>query len=130
MADRSPRRSVTERLPRKPVHLRLVTPRADGAPVTRADCVNGPRPCLWIGCTQNLWLDVTHAGSVVFNFPDVDPWEMAESCALDVAARGGVTLETAGELLNVTRARAEQIENVALGKLASAAARRLLGEVR
>ncbi len=114
---RKPRRSVTERMPRGKVQLRLVTPRAEGAPVTRADCVNGPRPCLFVACSMNLWLDVSPAGSIIMNFPDVDPWDMQHSCALDVASREGVTHEVLGELLNVTRARAEQIESNALSKL-------------
>lgn len=56
-------------------------------------------------------------GTIKLNFPDRDPTQLSETCALDVAARDGVTLEDAGELLNVTRERIRQMEGLALGKL-------------
>jgi len=59
----------------------------DRRPRTRAECCDGPRPCPWVSCKYNLYLDVTEAGGLRFNFPDIDPDEMAESCALDVADR-------------------------------------------
>jgi len=40
------------------------------------------------------------------------------SCALDVADRGGATLEEVGALINVTRERVRQIEVMALAHLA------------
>lgn len=40
-----------------------------------------------------------------------------ESCALDVADRGGATLEHIGEMLGITRERVRQIEAGALDKL-------------
>jgi len=35
-------------------------------------------------------------GSIKLNFPDKEIWEMEETCALDVADRGGITLERWG----------------------------------
>jgi len=32
-------------------------------------------------------------GAIKLNFPDLEVWEMTETCALDVADRGGTTLE-------------------------------------
>jgi DNA-directed RNA polymerase sigma subunit (sigma70/sigma32) len=49
------------------------------------------------------------------NFPDKEPWELPETCALDVADRGGVTLEEVGGWLNLTRERVRQLEVHALG---------------
>lgn len=46
-----------------------------------------------------------------------DPTEMLETCALDVADRGGEPLETIGEMLGVTRERIRQIEVQALDKM-------------
>src|SRR5690242_4638453 len=40
-------------------------------PKTRAECVNGPRPCLFVSCKYNLYLDVNpETGSIKLNFPD------------------------------------------------------------
>ena len=54
------------------------------------------------------------------NFPDLEVWEMAETCALDVADRGGITLEDVGSLLNLTRERIRQVERSGIDKLRSA----------
>ena len=45
---------------------------------------------------------------------------MTETCALDVADRGGITLEDVGMLLNLTRERIRQVEHSGLDKLRSA----------
>jgi hypothetical protein len=47
------------------------------------------------------------------NHPGREIDEMKESCALDVADRGGVTLVTVGQLLGVSMERARQIERMA-----------------
>ena len=87
-------------------------------PRTRAECVHGPRPCLFVACKHHLYLDVNpETGSIKVNFPDKEPWELADTCALDVAERGGVTLEEVGELLNLTRERVRQVEVEGLQKL-------------
>ena len=54
------------------------------------------------------------------NFPDLEVWEMSETCALDVADRGGITLEDVGNLLNLTRERIRQVERSGIDKLRSA----------
>ena len=51
------------------------------------------------------------------NFPGIEPWEMAETCALDVAEKGGITLEDVGEILNLTRERVRQVEMDGLTKM-------------
>ncbi len=87
-------------------------------PVNRDQCVNGPRPCLYVSCKHHLYLDVNpETGSIKFNFPDKDVWELTETCALDVAERGGITLEEVGAILNLTRERIRQLEVTALGHL-------------
>lgn len=78
-------------------------------PKTRGDCELGPRPCPFVGCRHHLYLDVLPTGSVKLNFPDREPHELEESCVLDVAAEGALTLDEAGTLLNVTRERIRQI---------------------
>jgi len=42
---------------------------------------------------------------------------MAETCALDVADRGGITLEEVGAILNLTRERIRQVEVRGLAKI-------------
>lgn len=44
------------------------------------------------------------------SFPDKEPWDLAETCALDVADAGGTTLELVGRLMNLTRERIRQVE--------------------
>ena len=53
------------------------------------------------------------------NFTDIEVWEMTETCALDVADRGGITLEEVGEIMNLTRERVRQVETAGLAKLSA-----------
>ena len=90
-------------------------------PRTRADCVNGPRPCLFVSCKHNLYLDVNpETGSIKLNFPDKEIWELEHTCALDVAEKGGITLEEVGQIMNLTRERIRQVETRGLLKLREA----------
>jgi hypothetical protein len=80
-------------------------------PATRADCRGLQRPCPHVRCKWHLFLDVNQrSGSIKFNFPGREVWELTSSCALDVAERGGETLEEVAERLNITRERVRQIE--------------------
>lgn len=65
--------------------------------LTRGDCLKEPRPCQR-HCPYRL--------------------EGAESCALDVADRGGVTRDDIGELMGLSRERVRQIEEEAVAKVA------------
>src|SRR5215475_10281499 len=86
-------------------------------PRTRAYCVNGPRPCRLVSCKHNLYLDVNpETGSIKLNFPDKEIWELEHTCALDVAEKGGITLEEVGEIMNLTRERIRQVETRGLMK--------------
>jgi hypothetical protein len=91
-------------------------------PRSRAECAGGPRPCMYISCKHHLYLDVNPAtGSIKLNFPDKEIWEMGETCALDVADRGGITLEEVGAIMNLTRERIRQVETRGLQKLRTVA---------
>ena len=94
-------------------------PAAAARPRTRADCLDGPRPCPWVGCRYHLWADVMPSGSLKIA-RDVDPMELAESCALDLVADGSRTLDEVADRLNLTRERVRQIEEAALAKLQAA----------
>ncbi len=87
-------------------------------PKLRSDCVSGPRPCPYVSCKYNLFVDVNpRTGSVKMNFPDKELHELADTCALDVADRGGITLEDVGVIMNLTRERVRQLETRGLVKL-------------
>lgn len=87
-------------------------------PQTRAQCLEMERPCPFISCKYHLYVDVHPVrGSIKINFPDVEVWEMTETCALDIADRGGITLEEVGEIMNLTRERVRQVETQGLSKL-------------
>lgn len=89
-------------------------------PRTRRDCVDGPRPCPFVACRHHLYLDVSPStGTIKLNFPQLELWELAETCALDVADAGPQPLDRVSGLLNVTRERIRQIEALALVKLGS-----------
>lgn len=94
-------------------------------PATRGDCESGPRPCPWVTCRYHLYLDINpRTGSIKLNFPDLEPWEMQNTCALDVAeSLDGGSLSIVGEALNLSRERARQLEGRALRKVAPTLAR-------
>jgi Sigma-70, region 4 len=98
---------------------RMLYPETDYyKPNTRAECIDGPRPCPYVSCQHHLFLDVSaRTGAIKLNFPDLEVWDMNESCALDVADRGGTTLEDVGAIMNLTRERIRQVEVKALAKL-------------
>lgn len=102
----SVKRKVSLPVVREPEHWR---------PKNRAECVDMPRPCPYVGCRYHLMIEVTEHGRIIFK--DHDPTEMAETCALDVADRGESTLEAVGEVYGVTRERVRQIEESALRRV-------------
>lgn len=109
-----------KRLTREELRLgALLNPPVDiPRPKTRAECSEEARPCPWVACKHHLYLDVNpETGSIKINFPDLEPWELPHTCALDVADRGGITLEEVGEIMNLTRERIRQVEVRGLLKL-------------
>ncbi|HTE56576.1 MAG TPA: sigma factor-like helix-turn-helix DNA-binding protein [Kofleriaceae bacterium] len=112
-----------KRLTREELRLgALLNPPVDiPRPHTRMECESEIRPCPWVACKHHLYLDVNpETGSIKINFPDLEPWEMNETCALDVADRSGITLEEVGEIMNLTRERIRQVEVRGLLKLKTA----------
>jgi hypothetical protein len=86
-------------------------------PATRAVCAEAQRPCPYVSCEHHLYLEATKTGAILFRFPDLEPWELTESCALDVADRQGQSAEEVAGVLNLTRERVRQLEVAALAKL-------------
>lgn len=102
-------------------------------PRTYAECQargigTGESPCAYVSCKYNLALDVSkRTGAIKVNAIDaidardgsLDVREMPATCALHVAARGGLTLDEIGDLLSLTRERVRQIETRGLRALAA-----------
>lgn len=90
-------------------------------PQRREDCLAGGenelRPCPFVSCHHHLAIEIgDEDDDIFFAFPNKQPWELVDSCALDVADRGGSTLKEIGETLGVTRERIRQLEALALGR--------------
>jgi hypothetical protein len=104
----------------KRLALSLVYPDDVERPRVRADCQQIARPCPFVSCEHHLYLDVNReSGAIKLTFPHLEVWEMAETCSLDVADRGGITLEEVGAILNLTRERIRQVEVRGLAKIRS-----------
>lgn len=89
----------------------------DLMPQNRSECREQARPCPWARCRFHLYLEVKANGSIRFNFADLELWEIPETCALDVAERGGASLEEVGALLNLSHERVSQIQEAAAAEL-------------
>src|SRR5689334_9494944 len=87
-------------------------------PRWRKDCSGGPRPCPYVACKHHLYLDVSpQTGTIKLNFPELEVWELSESCALDVADSGAEAVAQACHLLNVLRGPIRQTEGFAMRKV-------------
>jgi len=84
-------------------------------PRTRGDCVDGPRPCPWVGCRHHLYLEA-RGNTIALNF-EGEPDEMSETCSLDVAGRGETNLEDVGAIWGVTGEWIRRLELDAKAKL-------------
>lgn len=111
----------------------LLFPETFERPRTRGDCIDGMRPCPYVGCKYHLYLDASDASDgegLKMNYPGAEPWDLEYSCALDiadsVAAGSHLTLEGTGFLMNVTRERIRQVEAAAVTR-ANKRLRALLG---
>lgn len=89
--------------------------RLHAAPKTRADCLNAPRPCPWVSCRYHLL-----AGPGVLTIGDDGAWHLPplsasatdadllavlfrlpNTCALDVAALGGISSAATADFLGL-----------------------------
>jgi len=104
----------TERYLRGPAFRGLPVVR----PERRSGCANVPRPCPFVSCSMNNYLDVQPNGAIKLNFSHLLPGEMDPklSCVRDVQDQGGVSLEVVGAGLNISMERARQLVDMALAK--------------
>jgi len=83
-------------------------------PTSVAECDNRGRqmPCPYISCPNHLYLDVTPSGSIHFNFPGLEPWELEETCVEEVVRKNpnGLPPTKVGKLVGLKRGRVGQVE--------------------
>jgi len=126
---------------RKPVRLRVlngdVIELRSGVPGTRADCVDGPRPCAYVRCRWHLWrIDNAdrpgkpHGGKragttvrPVWLEPELPP-----SCAMDFAERGGMGSTEIAKAMGTVRSNVWMIETRERVREAFRKLRELLGD--
>lgn len=95
----------------RPVALRILAEHPP-RPATSGECRNRGRqmPCPYVSCPSHLYLEVMPSGTLHFNFPGKEVWELEETCADLVAEKGGVGRTRAGALVGLKRGRVGQIE--------------------
>lgn len=93
-------------------------------PKTRADCAKISRPCPYVGCKHHLYLNVIRGRLKIV--PKNDGYvadvliAMEHTCSLDAADENrGMTLEEIGQIMEVSRERVRQVQNIALGKISN-----------
>jgi hypothetical protein len=69
-------------------------------PKVRGDCVDGERPCSWVSCKHHLLTDRLHRMSNDEALDELDV--MPETCTLDVADRGGASLQDVAEYIGTS----------------------------
>lgn len=111
-------------------HLRLLPDLTHDQqrPMTRSECVDGPRPCPWLRCRHHLAIEIDSLnGTIKFAYPEAAEGDFearTQSCSLDVANQGEHTLEEVGALIgDLTQERVRQIQERALQRLEKKMAR-------
>lgn len=86
-------------------------------PKTRRDCIDGPRPCPYVGCRYHLAsYDAYTEDRIDVNLSIL--YGGGDTCALDVADRGSHSLsEVAEKLGGISKQRVHEISREALRKL-------------
>ena len=97
-----------------------------GVPTSRADCVDGPRPCPYISCRHHLWLieQRDRPGNPARGAQGAATLRpIGASCSLDVAIKPH-SLDEVASILGVVPTRIHQITLLALEEAARARTRR------
>lgn len=90
-------------------------------PTSRSQCPED-RPCPWVSCRYHLALDVAADGGLRVQRTPVE--RMRESCALDLATRGGLPLEAVAEAMGRRKSSVSRWELHALALLRQEMGRR------
>jgi len=97
---------------------KLLYPETPKRPKTRDECPSY-RPCPYVGCRYNTYLEVTWCGNITIPKKGEEPWQVdpATSCTLDLADRGGMIMDDVAAIFRIRRQRVHQIEAEACEKL-------------
>ena len=79
-------------------------------PQKRKDCLGGTRPCPWVRCKHHMVWCLSGVKKMTNRQIIHKIFTLKETCVLDVADKGGVTLDEIGNILGITRERVRQIE--------------------
>lgn len=88
-------------------------------PRTRAECVDGPRPCPYVSCRHHLFLEAAGNGTLLFQHWGREPDEIPKTCSLDVTP-DGMQIEQIAEIMGMSRESVRQIEIAAMAKIRAA----------
>jgi hypothetical protein len=86
-------------------------------PKTRGDCKDAARPCPFVSCRHHLLLEVRANGGITLNYATVEVEELPHTCSLDLADRGGLSLEEVGQVMRITRERVRQLQEKGVQRL-------------
>lgn len=93
-------------------------PTFERRPTTRGECVDGERPCPWVGCRHHLALSVHPGSGSIWHAWDVDNLDaMPETCSLDVADEGENDEARVALLMNLDEDAEKYYERTGLVKL-------------
>lgn len=106
-------------LKRQARHLPPTGPASPDRPKTRGECAAIARPCPFVSCRYNLFIDVRSNGTIKWNRGDAveSLLDSHASCALDVAADGPKTLDYVADLLQLDKERVRQITEISIERL-------------
>lgn len=79
-------------------------------------------PCPFVSCKHHLYADVTEDGSLRVYRPALEPWELPDTCALDVACRGSHGFDVIGYHLGISSRQANEVCAAAIAKCGPALA--------
>lgn len=109
--------AIAERKEMKRIYKEL----EDMRPKTRGDCAGIPRPCIFVSCRHNTYLDVNaKSGKLKIIHDDVElPNDMKiPNCVLDMVENPKPrTLEDIGITMRITRERVRQISDASVRKI-------------
>lgn len=102
--------------------LRYMDKADKNRPRTRCDCSKVTRPCPYVGCRYNMFLEINSMNGNIRPVwgENSEPDEMSPegSCVLDIIEKHRVlTLEGISVYMNITRERIRQISDDAVRKL-------------